>query len=97
MPTEVRYEIVKAGTIALTRALARQLAPSGTNVDCIVPGYIRGIRPLKIEKSLGLDLLQTIPSGRLGEVFDVAETVLFAIRDESKYITGQIFHVTGGK
>ena len=92
----VKFEIVKAGAIALTRTLARQLASSGINVNCIVPGYIRGIRPLKIEKSLGRDLLQTIPSGRLGEVFDVAETVLFAIRDESKYLTGQVFYVTGG-
>lgn len=92
----VRYEIVKAGTIALTHTLSRQLASRGINVNCIIPGYIRGVRPLKIEKSLGRDILERIPSGRLGEFFDVAETVLFSIRDESKYLTGQVFHVTGG-
>ena len=93
----VRFEVVKAGAVALTRCLSRQLAAASVNVNCIVPGYIRGVRPLKIEKALGRKLLEEIPSGRLGEISDVLETVLFAIRDGSKYLTGQVFHVTGGQ
>lgn len=93
----VRFEVARAGAAALTDSLSRQLAASSVNVNCIVPGYIRGVRPLKIEKALGRKLLEEIPSGRLGELQDVIETVLFAIRDGSKYLTGQVFHVTGGQ
>jgi len=91
------FDIVKAGTTALTRTLSGQLAAAAVTVNCIVPGYIRGIRPLKIEKSLGRDLLEKLPSGRLGEAFDVTEAALFLIRDGSKYLTGQVLCVTGGE
>ncbi len=91
------FDIVKAGTIALTRSLSKQLAAAAVNVNCIVPGHIRGIRPLKIEKTLGRDLLEKIPSGRLGEIFDVTEALRFLISDGSKYLTGQVLHVTGGE
>lgn len=93
----IGFDIVKAGTIALTRSLSKQLAAAAVNVNCIVPGHIRGVRPLKIEKSLGRDLLGKIPSGRLGELFDVTESVLFLIQDETKYLTGQVLKVTGGQ
>lgn len=93
----IGYDIAKAGSIALTKSLSKQLAASNVNVNCIVPGYIRGVRPFKIEKTMGRGLLQGIPSGRLGEVFDVTETVLFLLQDGSKYLTGQVLHVTGGQ
>ena len=93
----VRFEVARAGAVALTHSLSRQLAAAYVNVNCIVPGYIRGVRPLAIEKALGGELQKEIPSGRLGEIFDVIETVLFAIQDGSKYLTGQVFHVTGGQ
>lgn len=93
----IGFDIVKAGTIALTRSLAKQLAAAAVNVNCIVPGHIRGVRPLKIEKALGRDLLEQIPSGRLGELFDVTESVLFLIQEETKYLTGQVLKVTGGQ
>ena len=92
----IGFDIAKAGTIALTQSLSTQLAASNVNVNCIVPGYIRGVRPFKIEKAMGRSLLQTIPSGRLGEVFDVTETICFLLQEGSKYITGQVLHVTGG-
>jgi 3-oxoacyl-[acyl-carrier protein] reductase len=91
------FEVVKAGTIALTRSLAKQLASVNVNVNCIIPGYIRGVRPLKIEKILSHKLLSKIPSGRLGEIFDITEIVLFLIQDSTKYLTGQTLHVTGGE
>ncbi|MBR9981418.1 MAG: SDR family oxidoreductase [Desulfatitalea sp.] len=91
-----RFAVVKAGAIALTRSLSKQLASANVNVNCIVPGHIRGLRPLKIEKALGRGLLAKIPSGRLGEIFDVTESVLFLIQDATKYLTGQVLHVTGG-
>ena len=93
----IRYETVRAGTMALSKAMSDSLAKSGVNVNCIVPGYIRGIRPLKIEKEMGGDVVETIPSGRLGEIFDITEAVLFLIRDGSKYVSGQTLYVAGGE
>lgn len=93
----IGFDIARAGAVALTKSLSRQLAPSNVNVNCIVPGYIRGVRPFKIEKAMRRELMKSIPSGRLGEIFDVTETVYFLLRDGSKYLTGQALYVTGGE
>ena len=92
----IRYETVRAGTVALARAISGELAAVGVNVNCIVPGYIRAVRPLEIEKTLRHELTGTIPSGRLGEIYDVTDAMLFLIGDGSKYLTGQTLHITGG-
>lgn len=92
----IRFETVRAGTIALARAVSGALAPVGVNVNCIVPGYIRAVRPLEIEKSLSRELTGTIPSGRLGEIYDITDAMLFLIGDASKYMTGQTLTITGG-
>ena len=87
---------MRAGTVALSKAMSSELAGSGVNVNCIVPGYIRAIRPLKIEKAFKHELTREIPSGRLGEIYDVTDSLLFLIGDASKYLTGQTLNVTGG-
>lgn len=92
----IRFETVRAGTIALSRAMSSELAALNVNVNCIVPGYIRAVRPLKIEKTFKYELNREIPSGRLGEIFDVTDVMLFLIGDESKYLTGQTLNVSGG-
>ncbi|HSO19562.1 MAG TPA: SDR family oxidoreductase [Desulfosarcina sp.] len=92
----IRYETVRAGTVALSRAMSCELAGCGVNVNCIVPGYIRAVRPLKIEKTFKHELAREIPSGRLGEIYDVTDAMLFLIGDASKYLTGQTLNVTGG-
>lgn len=92
----IRFETVRAGTTALTSVMSTALAGSGVNVNCIVPGYIRAVRPLKIEKSLKSEVVSGIPSGRLGEIYDVIEAILYLIGDASKYLTGQTLHVSGG-
>ena len=92
----IRFETVRAGTMALSRAMSGELAGFGVNVNCIVPGYIRAVRPLKIEKKFKHELAREIPSGRLGEIYDVTDAMLFLIRDASKYLTGQTLNVSGG-
>ncbi|MCB2148191.1 MAG: SDR family oxidoreductase [Deltaproteobacteria bacterium] len=92
----IRFETVRAGTMALSRAMSSELAGFGVNVNCIVPGYIRAVRPLKIEKKFKHELAMEIPSGRLGEIYDVTDAMLFLIRDASKYLTGQTLNVSGG-
>lgn len=92
----IRFETLRAGTEALSRAMATGLAGSGVNVNCIVPGYIRAVRPLKIEKAMKHEVVDEIPAGRLGEIYDVIDAMLFLIGDSSKYLTGQTLNITGG-
>ncbi|WP_319521463.1 SDR family oxidoreductase [uncultured Desulfosarcina sp.] len=92
----IRFETVKAGTMALSSAMSAKLAAAGVNVNCIVPGFIRAVRPLKIEKALKHEVIDEIPSGRLGEIYDVTDAILFLIGDASKYLTGQTLNISGG-
>ncbi|WP_319521462.1 SDR family oxidoreductase [uncultured Desulfosarcina sp.] len=92
----IRFETVKAGTMALSTAMSAKLAAAGVNVNCIVPGFIRAVRPLKIEKALKHEVIDEIPSGRLGEIYDVTDAILFLIGDASKYLTGQTLNISGG-
>jgi len=92
----VRYETVKAGTVALTQTLAKRLAAARINVNCIVPGYIGGIKSLRMQKVQNIGLLEEIPMGCLGELSDLVNTAHFLISDSSKYLTGQVIKVAGG-
>ena len=90
------FESVKAGTAALCRTMASEMAAFAVNVNGVSPGYIRTARPTDIEKTLKEAVVSGIPAGRLGEIDDVTEAVLFLIADTSKYLTGQMLHLTGG-
>jgi len=92
----IRYETIKAETIALTQTLARRLAESGARANCIVPGYIGGIKDLQIKEEGNTELLDRIPKGSLGEVQDIVEAAFFLVSDSSKYMTGQVLEVDGG-
>ncbi len=90
------YETAKASVIALTLAFAKDVAGFQVNVNCIVPGFIRTIRPSPIQKDLSDQLTKEIPAARMGEVTDIANAVLFLAGDSSKYITGQTIRCDGG-
>jgi len=92
----LRYETVKSGTIALTQTMAKIMAPLRVTVNCIIPGFIGGIRSSKIEKDRGAESVVKIPFGYLGEISDVLTAVSFLISDSSKYLTGQVLEVAGG-
>lgn len=93
---EVAYSASKAGVIGLTKALAKELAPSGITVNCICPGVID--TPMMSgfsneDKSL---IAEDIPVGKFGTPEDVANAVAFLASDSSSYITGQVIGVNGG-
>ena len=92
----VSYETAKGAVIALTLACAKDTARFHVNVNCIVPGFIRAIRPSKIQKELAEKLLGEIPAGRMGELTDITEAVSFLAGDSSKYLTGQVLKCNGG-
>jgi NAD(P)-dependent dehydrogenase (short-subunit alcohol dehydrogenase family) len=91
-----KFNTVRAGISTITKTLSTSLAPGGVNVNCILPGYIQATRPSPLEKKMRTELMRLIPAGCLGEATDVVETVNFLISDSAKYITGQIFEVSGG-
>jgi len=90
------YAAAKAGVIALTKVLAKELARRQITANAIAPGVIQtsmigDIKPVVLE-----GYLKQIPIGRLGKPEDVANAVLFLASEESGYITGQVLPVTGG-
>lgn len=93
---EVAYSASKAGIIGLTKALAKELAPSNINVNCISPGLIE----TSMNKDLSIDdiaeFVDNIPLGRIGYPEDIASLAYYLASDESDYITGQIIGVNGG-
>ena len=90
---EVAYSTAKAGVIGFTKALAKEMALSGINVNCVAPGII----DTEMNKQFDLDeLKEEVPMNKIGTPKDVAETVIFLASDAAKYITGQIISVNGG-
>lgn len=88
---EVAYSAAKAGLIGFTKALAKELAPSGITVNCVAPGCVES----KMLKGLDLDALRAqIPTGQLCSGLDVAKCILFLAEQEQ--ITGQTLSPNGG-
>ncbi len=93
---EVAYSAAKAGIIGFTRALAKEVAPSGVRVNCVSPGFIdtRMNRQLSEDERRGL--IDDIPMSRAGAPSDVAEAVRFLLSDGAAYVCGQTLRVDGG-
>lgn len=90
------YEIGTASVITLTKLCARKVARFQLNVNCIVPGFIKTVRPSPIQKDLCDQLTKAIPVERMGELSDITNAILFLVGDLSKYITGQALRCNGG-
>ena len=93
---EAAYSAAKAGVIGLTKAMAKEVGPSGITVNCIAPGVIETdmLGAFTAEDLQGLR--GSTPLGRLGSPEDVAELALFLASDHAGFITGQIIGVDGG-
>jgi len=90
------YHSVKASIMELTKTMAKIMAPESINVNCVVPGFIRDVKPSKTGALGSAEMANEVPLGVLGEIVDVFESVCFLVSDKSKYITGQVLRVTGG-
>ena len=93
---EAAYSASKAGVIGLTKALAKELGPSGITVNCVAPGVV----DTEMNQNLtaeDLDALrQETPLERIGRAEDVAESVLFLASAGADFITGQVICPNGG-
>lgn len=93
---QVNYCSSKAGIIAFTKALAREIGKTGVRVNAVAPGYINTDMTSAMPAKLVESYLEQIPCGRFGEPDDVAEAVLFLLSEKSKYICGETIVVDGG-
>lgn len=93
---EVAYSAAKAGVIGFTKALAKELGPSGVTVNCVAPGYIDTDMNVMFDKETVSDIINRTPLSRTGSVSDVSDAVLWLASEKASFITGQIIGVDGG-
>ncbi len=93
---EVAYSAAKAGVIGFTKALARELAPSGIRVNCIAPGAVDTKMNNNLSDAEKAAFAEEIPMGRFGTPDEIAEIVSFLASDKSSYITAQVLTADGG-
>ena len=91
---EAAYSATKGAVIALTKALAQELGPSGIRVNCVAPGVIQTDMCANVEPEIMAELKEQTPVGRLGEPEDVAKAMLYL--SEAEFVTGQVLPVNGG-
>lgn len=93
---QANYVSAKAGIVGLTNALGLELARYGINVNCVAPGLIDTPKAQSLDEKTRDRLVRMTPMRRMGEIVDIANAILFLVSDESKYITRQTVHVSGG-
>ena len=93
---EVHYSTAKAGLIGMTKALAKELGPSGITVNAIAPGLIA----TDMNKCLSEEDIKAVadetPLMRVGNAREVAEAALFLAGDSASFITGEVMNLSGG-
>jgi 3-oxoacyl-[acyl-carrier protein] reductase len=91
------YVAAKAGVIGLTKTLAREYASRGVTVNAVSPGYIdTDMTASELPEDRRVELLKTIPLGRVGKPEDVAAAVAYLAGPSASYVTGQVLRVNGG-
>ena len=93
---EVAYSAAKAGVIGLTRALAKELGPSGITVNCVAPGVIDTEMNGQLSQEIKDALAEETPLERLGTPEDVAQAIWFLASPAGDFFTGQVLSPNGG-
>ena len=93
---EVVYSACKAGIIGFTKALAKELGPSGIRVNCVSPGVIRTDMNSELDDETLAQLSEETPLLRLGSPEEVSRMIAFLASESASFITGQVVSVNGG-
>lgn len=94
---EVIYSAAKGGVNAFTKALAKELAPSGITVNAVAPGAVEtDMMTEAFDEDNLREITEDIPAGRLGQAEEIASLVYFLSLPESGYLNGQVISPNGG-
>lgn len=93
---EAAYSAAKAGVIGLTKALAKEVGPSGIRVNAVSPGVVMTDMMSEFSEEDIRALKDDTPLNTLGSPQDIAEAAVFLASDKAAYITGQVLSVNGG-
>jgi 3-oxoacyl-[acyl-carrier protein] reductase len=96
-PGRSAYATAKSAQIGLTRAWARELAPSGITVNTVAPGFVPVERHAEVPDDVMQAYLASVPAGRMGTPGDIAHAVSFLASEGAGFITGQRILVDGGR
>ncbi len=94
---EVAYSASKAALIGLTKALAKETAPSGIRVNCVAPGFVATEMNAHLDADAVEAIRQDTPLLTLGTAEDIAGAVCFLALGESRFVTGQVLCCDGGR
>ncbi len=95
-PGQTNYSASKAGIIAFSKSLAREVGSRGITVNAVAPGYIKTQMTEALPEEVRAKFVEMIALKRPGEVEEVAEVVAFLASDRASYITGQVIGIDGG-
>ncbi len=95
-PGQANYASAKAGQVAFSKSLSKEVGRRNITVNCISPGFIDTELIADLPKELVKEYKSRIPSKKFGTPQDIANAAMFLSSDESSYITGTILEVTGG-
>ncbi len=93
---QCNYAASKAGMIALTKSVAKELASRNIRANAVAPGFIQTKMTEKLPEDIRNKMLEAIPLARFGQPADVANVVAFLASDAAAYVTGQVLTVCGG-
>ena len=91
---EAAYSATKGAVIALTKALAKELGPSGIRVNCVAPGVILTDMCSSVEPEILAEMAEDSPVGRNGTAMDVAKAMAYLA--DAEFVTGHVLSVNGG-
>jgi 3-oxoacyl-[acyl-carrier protein] reductase len=92
----VHYSAAKAGVIGLSKALAKEVGPSGITVNCICPGLIDTEMNGSLDEETVKSIEEETPLCRMGRPEEVAQACFFFASEKASFITGQVVGVNGG-
>ena len=93
---QANYAASKAGIIALSTSVAKEVGSRGVRSNCIAPGFIDTDMTSSLPEELRVEWAKTIPLKRCGKPEEVANVALFLASELSSYVTGQVIHCCGG-
>lgn len=95
-PGQINYAAAKAGLVGIARSLTRELGGRGITANVVAPGFIETDMTAALPEATQAEYLKSIPTGRFGQVDEIAKAVAFIASDDAAYISGAVIPVDGG-